>query len=221
MNKLGIAFVLLAIAGFAIWLAYPIYSWRQKLTVEVETPQGLKRGLSIVEIQKFKSEGFWVLPEARGVSSKIIGEAAFVEVAPGKYLFALLKGADALAQNTYGVSGSMDKIAAYMDKMPGAWAVPWDYTPMLVTFGNINDPKTVQRVDPDNLASTFGAGYRLKSVTLSITDEPITKGRVEKLLGWLNESQNKQLDGDRYRRADAKNKFANSLNISAFKIGDN
>jgi hypothetical protein len=59
--------------------------------------------------------------------------------------------------------------------------------PLLVTFGDISDPASVKRVDPDNLELAFGPGYALQSITLSITDEPVTTGKVEKVLGWLAE----------------------------------
>jgi hypothetical protein len=64
--------------------------------------------------------------------------------------------------------------------------------PLLVTFGDINDPASVKRVDPDNLELAFGPGYALQSITLSITDEPVTKGGVEKVLGWLAQIGRKQ-----------------------------
>jgi hypothetical protein len=35
------------------------------------------------------------------------------------------------------------------------------YRPLLVTFADINDPASVQRVDPDDLAASFGPGYAL------------------------------------------------------------
>ncbi|MCA9468988.1 MAG: hypothetical protein KC643_26590, partial [Nitrospira sp.] len=48
---------------------------------------------------------------------------------------------------------------------------------------DLTDPKTVQKVDPENLAATFGPGVELKRITLEITDEPVTEGKVESLLG--------------------------------------
>ncbi|MEX2492944.1 MAG: hypothetical protein WD425_14410, partial [Nitrospirales bacterium] len=62
---------------------------------------------------------------------------------------------------------------------------PEDY-PLLVTFTDITDPTTVKQVDPDNLAATFGPGVSLKRITLEITDESVTEGKVEQVLGWWN-----------------------------------
>ena len=53
--------------------------------------------------------------------------------------------------------------------------------PLMVTFDDVADPRTVRRVDPDNLAATFGPGVELRAVT----GDPVTEGRVESLLGWL------------------------------------
>ena len=55
-----------------------------------------------------------------------------------------------------------------------------------------DDPASVARVDPTDLAASFGPGYALSSITLAITDEPVTKGRVEAVLGWLTDVGRKQ-----------------------------
>ena len=60
----------------------------------IETPQGEVRGSAVTRVTKTETSGSLVLPEARGVRSKVEGEAVVVEVAPGKFLFALLSGSD-------------------------------------------------------------------------------------------------------------------------------
>lgn len=64
--------------------------------------------------------------------------------------------------------------------------IPHDRYPLLVTFTDITDPKTVQKVDPANLAAMFGPGVLLNRITLEITDEPVTEGKIESVLGWWN-----------------------------------
>ena len=88
--------------------------------------------------------------------------------------------------------------------------------PMLVTFADINDPASVKKVNPNDLAASFGAGYSLKSITLEITDEKVTKGVVEGVLGWLERVWPNRLDGQRYSSAKAKNRIANSLSANSF-----
>ncbi len=38
---------------------------------------------------------------------------------------------------------------------------------------------------PDELDKHFGPGVQLKAITLTITDEPVTQGVVEKVLPWI------------------------------------
>jgi hypothetical protein len=42
-------------------------------------------------------------------------------------------------------------------------------------------------VKPEKLSDTFGAGHHLKSITLEITNEPVTEGKVGPLLAWLSD----------------------------------
>ena len=124
-----------------------------------------------------------------GISQGLQGESTVVEVAPGKYLFALLGGAQEIAVRTfYDRLPKNDALARQqaISELREARDVPRDYYPMLVTFSSINDPKTVREVKPDQFSSIFGPGYSLKSITLEITDEPVTEGRVEAMLGWIS-----------------------------------
>lgn len=58
------------------------------------------------------------------------------------------------------------------------------YYPMLVTFGNLNDPTTVIAVDARHLDRTFGAGFKLKRITVEMTDLPVTR-TLEWHLPWI------------------------------------
>ena len=73
---------------------------------------------------------------------------------------------------------------------------------MLVTFEYLADPTSVRRVDPDDLASTFGEGVSLKRITVQVTDDPVTTG-IEKRLVWLNNLSAYRTDPD--------NPFSNTL----------
>jgi hypothetical protein len=83
--------------------------------------------------------------------------------------------------------------------------VPRKFYPMLVTFADINNPASVREVDPANLAKIFGAGYKLKSITLEITDEKVTKGVVEGVLGWM---RNQNMIDDLWQNLDYEAKTA-------------
>lgn len=50
-------------------------------------------------------------------------------------------------------------------------------------FDDINDPASAKKIDPLSVQAAFGANYRLNAITIAITDEPVTKGRIDKTLG--------------------------------------
>jgi hypothetical protein len=54
-----------------------------------------------------------------------------------------------------------------------------------VTFTDIIYPTTVKQVNPTNLVASFGPGVSLKRITLEITDEPVTEGKIEQILPCL------------------------------------
>jgi hypothetical protein len=175
-------------------------SWNQRLTLVIETPQGEVRGSAVTKVTNTDSSGALVLPEARGVRAAVMGEAIVVEVAPDQFLFALLSGSDDWQRDAshwvypayhLGAAVGVDSRPSYGAAMMKLRAQPYDTSvplppegwPMLVTFDDITKPETVRRVDPANLAAVFGEGVRLKAVTLEITEEAVTEGRVEGVLG--------------------------------------
>lgn len=177
----------------AIWnFYYPTYSWGQKTTVTVMTPEGERSGSAVVQVSWKDSPD--ILPDAPHLHSEIRGEATVVNLGNGKYLFALLKGAERRGLAMFGGREELPTATVSLLPLVKATAasrgesreVPPIYRPLLVTFADITDPASVQRVDPDNLAASFGPGYALTSITLAIIDEWVTKGRVDAVLGWLS-----------------------------------
>jgi hypothetical protein len=134
------------------------YKWRQKLTLEVDTPTGVVSGAAVVAV--------WVtyFSDANAnfgtqVTHEIAGEATVVEVSPDRYLFALLKGSESrfinAAQDRFkGLRGGQS--LARIPRQTEPVVLTGNLIPMLVTFDDINDPKSVRKVDPDDLDATFG-----------------------------------------------------------------
>lgn len=182
------ALVVLVVGGYK--LRYPTYSWHQKLTVEIETPQGVVTGSSVVSV--VWRSGPKILPDPPSVTHHYYGEATVVKLPNDRYVFALLKGASTLALRTFATSSLKDTTdsrivpASEVNAHDGETRpVPTGTQPMLVTFTDINDPKTVKWIGPYDFVESFGEGYSLKAITLEITDEPVTKGVVEGVLGWI------------------------------------
>ncbi len=174
-------------------------SYRFRMTVEVETPQGLKSGFAVREIA-YDFSGV-KLPDASGVSVKQRGEAVAVDIAPGQTLFALLSlnGYETM-QAAFGDDKPETLNAAQSDgrvvelhPKPGAIPTQSGY-PSLVRFRDLNDPKSIEKVDRDNLATDFGTGVSLRRITIQMVDEAVTGG-IEKRLGWFHDYRDRFFDG--------------------------
>jgi len=157
------------------------WSWHEKITVEVETPEGPKTASSVIRKTFVHEDSWFSPPEARGASQFVSGEAVVLEVAPGKYLFALLKGLPSPFEVFFPGEKPLE-VASRMELLRESRTLPGDLYPLLVTFTDIDDPTTVQRVDPYALAAMFGPGYALTAITLGITDEKKTEDRIESAL---------------------------------------
>ena len=199
MKRVLVVSAIAAVLFALVWavLNKDRYSWRQKLTITVETPAGDVSASSVSAVSWRKQ---WIRWDGMGWSYDLTGEAVVVEVAPGRFLFALLKGAgtteymgSVAAASITGREGRVidgalfDEVRDKRDRAAGVITVPEVQYPLLVTFGDIADPASVRLVDPDDLAASFGPGVRLKAVTLEVTDEAVTLGAVEGILRYLEE----------------------------------
>lgn len=200
-------------------------TYRYRMTVEVDTPRGLRTGSSVIEVVTSHTSGL----SGSSFANRIKGEAVAVDL-PGGTLFALLSNREALdAAAGYAPT-------AYHDVLPdqGKVGADWfdvvhalkkqsepavlqaSYYPTLVRFRDIRDPKSVEAVDPGYLVASFGPGVSLRLITVTITDDEVTE-EIEKRLPWWSEYKDKQLDGHSYNDS---TDFANGMNRQNFKQED-
>jgi hypothetical protein len=200
--------VLIVVAILAIgawWMIGPRNSWRYKMIVEVDTPEGARSGYAVRKVS-YSPRGIGFLAESRA-HWRLTGEAISIDLPNGRTLFALLRGG--------GRSGGVDYGARIADRALGGqggrisgWPGPVDLypsapkrdvftvtnpLPMFVTFSDPRDSRSVQRVDPDNLAAAFGAGYALKRVSIEIVSGSVTKG-IAGRLPWIGKVSERSLD---------------------------
>ena len=177
-------------------------TYRYRMTVEVDTPQGLKSGFAVREI--VYSKQLIKLPDAAAVTVTQRGEAVAVDLPNGQVLFALLStnGYETL-QAAFGDDSPATLDAALVDRRvvelhPKPNSIPEQSGyPMLVTFLDIADPASVKLVDSADLAASFGSGVQLKRTTVEMTNDPVTTG-IKKRLRWLGNYPEPRLDS-RYR----------------------
>lgn len=214
----GLREVMTLMAGLVVLLsgcgtALPDYRYR--LTVEVETPEELKTGSSVIEVSTSTTSSISI-PSPGAVRHRLSGEAVTIDLGQHGTLFALLRSdVDVdwatnllfrLAPEVAAVrdeNGRYDSDASFRARYEAMLqnrrliVLPKTFhhirvlrdmpaRPMLVRFRDTSDPKTVERVDPDDLAASFGEGVKLRRVTVQLTDDPVTTG-IKKRLGWLGE----------------------------------
>lgn len=151
------------------------------LTIEVETPEGVSSGSSLIEIRNAKRP--WYSISENRFSTGVIGKAVRVDLPDGRRLYGLLRNRSGMpisdligrtlppaAEVGEGVDSSRFKeweMSADNPRLPGGRSGQ----PMLVTFDDPQDPETLTEVDPSQVELSFGQGYRLKSIRVAQTHD--------------------------------------------------
>jgi hypothetical protein len=170
-------------------------------------PNGVKTGSSVVQIHS--AHIYFITGDGKGEETR--GEGLYIDLGPGRPpLIALLthirrfdevakSGHDyhyrwseasptlALADVCLGGAGSLDVIELalqFNEHCRRPLPITTADLPDLVTFADVNDPKSVILVDPTNLSATLGPGVSWRSLTLEATDEPLTK-EIDAHLPWV------------------------------------
>ena len=130
-----------------------------KITAEVETPQGVRTGSSVIELVS-KSIPKW-LPGSYGYTLQLKGESPVVNLGNGKRLFVLLR-------DEHGKHDVMDLFRQPHSETDHSLTV--DNYPLLVTFTDPDDAASVVKVSPENFTGIFGDGYQLRRIFV----EPVT-----------------------------------------------
>jgi hypothetical protein len=193
---------------------YPSGTWRYKITVTVETPEGIKTGSAVREVSVYSYPT--PFPEDSGAQVRVAyGEAVVVDLGERGVLFALLNGAKLgvdyghslpfyiFPSSTGGTTAA--GIRHYRNLKTSTTEIAPEWYPTFVHFKDINNRKTaepVMEMEPctnpktriprsmfcikeDRFVEIYGEGVRLESVTVEMTTEPVTKGIVDKYLPWL------------------------------------
>ncbi len=191
--------VLLAalVVGDQIRINRPNHKYR--LTVEVDTPEGVKSASGVVAVHPDRSY-------SRGGKTNTKGDAVFVDLGGGKNLVALLAhidksvetdGVNYVALRAYRAAGRNVSFND-MSRLSGTVPVTGDVIPLLVSFADPADPATARVVLPDNIEAALGKGIRLRGISAEVVPngvwpldfggplgDPVTRG-IEAKLPWLN-----------------------------------
>lgn len=172
--------VVVLIAGAAVAYATnvkpEVYTWRYKMTVSVDTPEGIKTGSAVREVA-VKIEPFPLNKRKpwRSVAT-VKGEAIVVDLGQRGKLFSLLDGDDAyrivFTTFPYHEGGLTPEGAAYYSKLK-AGPQKVERIPIMVAFKDVKDPKSIE----------LAYQYQSVTVTNQIADNYKITDNLEKLFG--------------------------------------
>jgi hypothetical protein len=189
------------VVGDQIRINRPNHKYR--LTIEVETPEGVKSASSVMAVHPDRSY-------SRGGKTTTRGDAVFVDLGGGKNLVALLAHVEKsvefdeinyVALRAYRAAGQNVSFNQ-MSRLTGTVAVEGTVIPVLVSFADPADPGTARAVQPDSIESALGKGIRLRGISAEVVPngvwpldfggplgDPVTRG-IETKLPWLKEADN-------------------------------
>lgn len=193
---------LLVLCGSAVAFGVRDYivpaTWRYKITVEVETPEGIKTGSSVREVRAWKNGAIFLNPDISPIMYEVIGEAVVIDLGDNDFLFGLLDDTSFLeTERAFETicSSADNKIKCIANIKIGTKSTLKDCHPKIVKFQNINNPKSIslvyeyKKLDAstnykNHFHDLYGDGYDLKIVTVEITDEKITN-EINNIIPWL------------------------------------
>ncbi len=142
---------------------------KYRLTVEVETPGGVKSASGILAVQP--DRGY-----SRSGHTRTMGDAVLLDLGGGKNLITLLAHADKtveldgmnyLALRAYNAAG---RKVSFNDvsRMTGPVPVQGVLIPVLVPFADPGNPATARAVPPDGMDAALGNGFHLRSISVEV-----------------------------------------------------
>ncbi len=165
-------------------------SWNYRITVEVETPEGVKTGSAVRQVRASKNLAHLINPAAPAIHYKVIGEAVVVDLGERGILYSLIDwNSYEEVYSAYGstISDSWQNFIYFGNLQEGSKQRLQNKKPVIVGIDtsrkiqnlkllNVNDginqPKTYEEV--------FGQGVALKAIEIEITNDPVTYGIIER-----------------------------------------
>jgi len=194
----------LAATSLAISSCAPSGLYRYRLTAKARTPDGVVEASGVRSFQ-VKDQVVKIIDTIDDIAR---GEAIIVDLGQAGVLFVSLYGwhanespqmSDWIPGEDWGPSLALARANPAVDQSNPFLDVPRvvkaedppvellrPEIPILLRFRDLNDPATIEFVNPENLAETFGPNVELVSVVAQVTDDVITSGQTERRLPWID-----------------------------------
>lgn len=199
--------ILVIVVGMIVaWkIAFLSGTWRYKMTVIVDTPEGIRTGSAVREIKIAK--GIEFTPES-SPHVEVKGEAVIVDLGTRGILFALMRSDNLGPDYSYQIffkafphefGGMTTKGIEYYSSLKNrkvSLKAP-DY-PTIVKFEDKNHLSSMKVINPANFEKYYGPGVKIHDVVIETTDEPITS-QIDKFLP-LGDGKPHLFDLSNYRK---------------------
>lgn len=220
MKWLFVVAALIAAGVVAYRLRYPSQTIRYRITVEVNTPEGVRSGSGVWEARVWRQPAIMGAPEVYWGGS---GDAVVVDLPNGKALFALV---GVTGQNVVRIPERAANFAPvqsdgqYWKLLRNSnqrYVLPDpEKSLQFATFADINRPETVSLVRPGDWSKEKLAGAELTRVVIEFVDEDVTR-YIEERLPWFQRYMEQSLQLDGSQRAETKSD-ASWLSAGNFRI---
>ena len=143
---------------------------------------------------------------------RVFGEAVYVDLGSRGPLVVTLFGDNIREQNSSSRSAHELALVAFglrrdhegldaLQRRQGRMELPIEALPLLITFKDVGDPRTIRALTPAEVPSVFGPDVRLRAASIELTDAPLSSSLVKKL-PWLSAMTPStligRLEGDRH-----------------------
>ena len=167
------------------------YTYRYKLIIAAEVDGETVSASSVIEVAM--TSQFQLNPDRAGYHFDVYGDAVYLDLGNGRNVVATLRfgpsgGTDLLRFLAPKVFGSDDGLG-FWPRYTGtneARTLQTENIPVLVTFGNPDDPGTLQVVSPDQFPEFFGPDVRFLKAEIQMTREPVTR-TIDTFLPWVGD----------------------------------
>jgi hypothetical protein len=185
------------LAGY--WYKYPDYSYRYRLTVNIEVDGKVHSGSSVIEV---KWRGGPVVGDGGPFGPSVKGQAALVDLGDrGVVVATLINGEDYgpakdgalgalwVAAEAFGNHSTVEEIP-HLPDLRGKRDLALDKLPRFLWFLNPQDPTTAQKLLVQDIPATFGPSARFAGASVEITNDPILID-IRQKFSWLKPLEDK------------------------------
>jgi hypothetical protein len=178
---------------------YPTYSYRYRLTVNIEVDGKVHTGSSVIEVTWYAH----FLPELVSFSPELRGQAALVDLGShGVVVATLINGEDYgpardgawgaiwIIPRAFGIGTSVYELPAALPKLRGRRDLAPDNLPRFVWFSNLQDPTTARKVLSPDFPAVLGPFVRFAGASVEIANDSLVIDIRDKL-SWLKALEQK------------------------------